>query len=256
MQNRSLEGVAICNLRRFISNSELEAGSYCMARLVSFFRFLKLWFQANGRSLLYLVLGVYIPLQIFAVLALKIWGLEGGLSWDIALIRAIHQSADANLDQAATWLTQLGSVRIVGPLVLAWVPFLIRQKKWRSLTYLAITLVGGCALNVIAKTLWHRTRPSLWNGNYPVPTDFSFPSGHAMTSFLIVAALAILTWKTRWNPLVIILGALYVATVGWTRVYLGVHYPSDIVAGWMLALAWAIGISILVKPVLSPSNIQ
>jgi membrane-associated phospholipid phosphatase len=227
-----------------------------MTRLASFFQFLKLWFQANGRSLLYLILGVYIPLQIFAVLALKIWGLQGGLAWDVALLTVIHQSANNNLDHVAVWLTQLGSVRLVGPFVLTLLPFFIHQKRWRSLAYLAITLLGGCALNVAAKTLWRRARPNLWIENYPIPTDFSFPSGHAMTSSLLVATLVILTWKTRWSPLVIILGTVYVITIGWTRVYLGVHYPSDIVAGWMLALAWAIGISILVKPALSPSKRQ
>ncbi|MBD1909887.1 MULTISPECIES: phosphatase PAP2 family protein [unclassified Leptolyngbya] len=227
-----------------------------MTRLTSFSKFLKLWFQANGRSLLYLILGVYIPLQIFAVLALKIWGLEGGLSWDVTLITAIHQSADASLDRAASWLTHLGSAKIVAPFTLTLVPILVVQKRWRSLIYLVMTLGGGGALNVVAKTIWRRARPSLWEGSYPIPSDFSFPSGHAMTSFLLVTALTILTWKTRWNPLVIILGVVYVVTIAWTRVYLGVHYPSDIVAGWMLALAWAIGISVLVKPMLSPSKVK
>lgn len=76
-----------------------------------------------------------------------------------------------------------------------------------------------------------------------------------MTSFLLVVTLVILTWKTRWNPFVLLLGSIYVVTIGWTRVYLGVHYPSDIVAGWMLALAWAIGMNLLVRPMLLPSNV-
>lgn len=225
-----------------------------MTRSTPFPKFLNLWAQTHGRSLRLLVLGVYLPLQIFAVLALRIWGLEGGLSWDMAIITAIHESAGAALDPIAQVATHLGSASIVAIGVVALAPLLVLRKRWRSLVYLGITLFGGGALNLLAKVVWHRTRPHFWESGYPLPQDFSFPSGHAMTSMLFVAALVVLTWKTRWSGIVLVLGAAYVLTIGWTRVYLGVHYPSDIVAGWLLALAWAIGISALVKPVLSPSK--
>jgi undecaprenyl-diphosphatase len=64
----------------------------------------------------------------------------------------------------------------------------------------------------------------------------------------LVAMLLILTWATSWRWLVLSVGSLYVLVIGWTRLYLGVHFPSDIVAGWMVAIAWAIGVSIIIKP--------
>jgi membrane-associated phospholipid phosphatase len=63
----------------------------------------------------------------------------------------------------------------------------------------------------------------------------------------LVVALVILTWGTRWRWLVLIVGSLYVLTIGWTRLYLGVHYPSDILAGWMLSIAWTVGLACLLK---------
>jgi undecaprenyl-diphosphatase len=64
----------------------------------------------------------------------------------------------------------------------------------------------------------------------------------------LVTALVILTWGTRWCWLVLVVGGLFVLAIGWTRLYLGVHYPSDIVAGWMASVAWAVGVSLLIRP--------
>lgn len=52
----------------------------------------------------------------------------------------------------------------------------------------------------------------------------------------------------RWRWFVVFIGSLFVLAIGWTRLYLGVHYPSDIVAGWMASVAWAVGVSLLIKP--------
>jgi undecaprenyl-diphosphatase len=93
----------------------------------------------------------------------------------------------------------------------------------------------------------HRVRPHLWISKAP-ELDYAFPSGHAMTSMTLVAILVILTWYHPWRWLVITIGSLYLLSIAWTRLYLGVHFPSDILAGWMVALAWAIGVSLIIKP--------
>ncbi|HEY9623017.1 MAG TPA: phosphatase PAP2 family protein [Crinalium sp.] len=213
-----------------------------------FSKFLQRWFETHWRSLLLLFFGVYIPLQVFAVVALQVWGLEGGLTWDEPMMTAIHTTATESFDRLAAIVTKCGSAWIVGPVSLAIAFIFFFQKQWRSLVYLLLTIVGCGVLNIVAKGYWHRVRPGLWESGYPLPHDFSFPSGHAMTSMSFIAALIILTWRTRWHGLTLAIGAAYVVTIAWTRLYLGVHYPSDILAGWMLAIAWAMGISALVKP--------
>jgi undecaprenyl-diphosphatase len=112
---------------------------------------------------------------------------------------------------------------------------------------LLTTLLGSIVINRTAKLLLHRVRPHLWESLSP-EFDFAFPSGHAMSSMTLVAALVILTWGTRWRWLVLSFGGLFVLAIGWTRLYLGVHFPSDILAGWMVSLAWAIGVSLLIRP--------
>lgn len=219
-------------------------------------KFLTNWFQNHWhfppRSdwfalLLLLFCGVYLPLQAFVILALKIWQLEGGLTWEVPLMITIHNAATPTLDRIVVVLTQFGSVKTIGPIAFLIAGVLFSQKRWRSLVYLTLTLAGCGAINLAAKSFWHRVRPQLWEG-YILPKDFSFPSGHAMTSMAFAAVVIMLAWRGRWLGVTTMLAMVYVVTIAWTRLYLGVHYPSDILAGWMLSIAWAIGISIFVKP--------
>ncbi|MGA7937930.1 MAG: phosphatase PAP2 family protein, partial [Kovacikia sp.] len=68
------------------------------------------------------------------------------------------------------------------------------------------------------------------------------------SSMTFIIALVILTWGSRWCFWVIALGGVFVVAIAWTRLYLGVHYPSDILAGWAASIAWAIGVRLLIKP--------
>jgi membrane-associated phospholipid phosphatase len=213
----------------------------------SFVFFLKHLLLKYRRALLLLLIGVFLPLQIFGELAEDIWENEGGFPWDVPLLLAIHSTATPQLDVFATQLTKLGVFWGVFPVALIVGLVLLRQRHWRSLSYLVITLSGSIVINRTAKVLLHRVRPHLWES--PAPEfDYGFPSGHAMSSMTLVAALVILTWGSRWCWWVLVVGGLFVLAIGWTRLYLGVHYPSDIVAGWTASIAWASGVSLLIRP--------
>jgi undecaprenyl-diphosphatase len=215
--------------------------------LQSFWNFLKKFLVTRWRSLLLLLIGVYIPLQVFGELAEEVWENEGGFPWDVPILLAIHQTASPQMDIFATTLTQFGVFWGVFPVTVVIALVLLRRRRWRSLAYLLTTLLGSIVINRTAKGALHRVRPHLWES--PAPEfDYGFPSGHAMSSMTLVAALIILTWNTRWRLPVLIFGGLFVLAIGWTRLYLGVHYPSDILAGWMVSIAWAIGVSFLIKP--------
>ena len=222
-------------------------------RLQSFNQFAREWLRQHGRSLLLLLLGVYIPLQIFVTLALEIGRHQGALEWDLSILRVIHAAANVQLDSFARNFTYLATRWGVFPGSALIAIILLIYRRWRSLTYFLITVLGCGIINHTAKVFLHRDRPNLWQ--YYSPHGFSFPSGHAMSSMILVAALAILLWKTPWRWPILGLGSVFVVGIGWTRLYLGVHYPSDILAGWMMSLAWAIGVSLLVKPHLSPPNL-
>jgi len=212
----------------------------------SFLKFLQQLLIAHWRSLLVLLIGVYLPLQVFGELAEEVWENEGGFPWDVPILLAIHLTSQPRLDVFATTLTKFGVFWGVFPLSAVIVLVLLRQRQWRSLAYLISTLLGSIIINRTAKVLLHRVRPHLWESPSP-ELDYGFPSGHAMSSMTLVVALIILTWGTRWCWLVLIVGGLFVLAIAWTRLYLGVHYPSDILAGWMVSIAWAVGVSFVIK---------
>ncbi len=124
---------------------------------------------------------------------------------------------------------------------------LLYLRKWRSLTFLLVATLGSGFISRAAKELLHRVRPHLWESIAP-ELSYGFPSGHAMASISFVAAMVILTWGTCWSWFVLLAGSCFVGTTGWTRLYLGVHFPSDVLAGWMVALAWTIGVSFVIRP--------
>ncbi|HEY9663018.1 MAG TPA: phosphatase PAP2 family protein [Allocoleopsis sp.] len=211
-----------------------------------FILFSQRWLEFHWRSLLLIVFGVYLPLAIFIILATQIWQHEGGLAWDTTILMAIHQTAQTPLDWIATYLTKFGTRWGVIPFTVVFSLVLIARKRWRSFLYFLITMTGCGITNLTAKALLHRVRPRLWE--YQGHTDFSFPSGHAMASMALIAALIVLTQRTHWCKWIVFVGGAFVVAIGWTRLYLGVHYPSDIIAGWMLSITWAVGVSFLVKP--------
>ncbi|BAY96128.1 PAP2 superfamily protein [Tolypothrix tenuis PCC 7101] len=198
-------------------------------------------------ALVILFIGVFLPLQIFGELAEEVWEKEGGFAWDVPILLAIHSTAQPQLDTFASTLTKLGVFWGVFPVASAIALALFIRRKWRKLAYLLTTLLGSIIINRTAKVLLHRVRPHLWES--PAPEfDYGFPSGHAMSSMTLVVALVILTWGSRWSLFVLIVGGIFVLAIGWTRLYLGVHYPSDILAGWTASIAWATGVSLLIRP--------
>ncbi|WP_373524641.1 phosphatase PAP2 family protein [Nostoc sp.] len=215
--------------------------------------FLKNLLIARWRSLLLLLIGVYLPLQVFEILTVKIWQNEAGFPWDVPILLAVHSTANPQLDILAVTLARVGLPWTAIPILGAIALILLLQKRWRSLAYLVTTSVGSVIINRTAKALMHRVRPQLWQSIAP-ELSFAFPSAHAMTSITLVAILLILSWATRWRWLVLIFGSLYVIAIAWCRLYLGVHFPSDILAGWMVALAWAIGVSLIIKPYMTTAK--
>lgn len=200
---------------------------------------------ARPQALLALFAGVLAPLFVFGSLAEEVWAREG-FGWDERVLRAIHAHAAPGFDAAMLFFTRVGApLPMIAFVALALLTLLARRHR-SAACFFALAVGGAAGLNVAAKLLFQRARPSLWPALLP-EHDYGFPSGHAMGSLAVVAALAILLWHTRWRWPVLAFGGLFVAAVGLSRVYLGVHYPSDILAGWSASLAWVTGMSLLLR---------
>jgi undecaprenyl-diphosphatase len=196
---------------------------------------------------LLILIGVCFPLIIFALLAIAVIAYPQWLWWDVPILLAIHQTANPFLNQFAASVTNLGIYSGTIPVIITISLVLTLLKNWRSLLFVILTALGSIGLTYSMKATFHRPRPHLWENFYHLPSSYSFPSGHALSSMTLVIIIIILSWQTRWRTLSIILGSIFALIIGWTRLYLGVHYPSDIVGGWCLAIAWGIGLNLLIQ---------
>lgn len=186
---------------------------------------------------------------LFAVLLLPLW-LFGELAdgvredesffFDKPILEWMHVRHSEMWDAIFLFFSKIGYEWGVIPVDIALVLVLAFKRKLREGLFAGIALGGSAILNVAAKHYFGRERPRLWESITPEGT-YSFPSGHAMGSMTLSAVLVLLAWPTRWRWPVIVAMAAFVPMVGISRVYLGVHYPSDILAGWSAALAWVIG---------------
>lgn len=194
----------------------------------------------NAWWLVLLFTGVLIPLGVFVALADEVHELEA-LVFDDPLLWRMHGLASPGLNDFFVLMSKVGYQYGVIPVDTLIVLALLAARRWREATFAAVAFVGSALLNLSAKQFFQRDRPSLWESIAP-ETTFSFPSGHAMGSMTLMAVVVLLAWPTRWRWLAIVVSLAFVLAVGVSRVYLGVHYPSDILGGWAVALAWVAGV--------------
>jgi membrane-associated phospholipid phosphatase len=203
--------------------------------------------RSPNHSLILLLIGVYLPLQIFIILLLAVQNHQGALGWELPLLFSIHDQTGEKLNLLAETLTRLGSFKTTSPVIAGMTFSFLLSKRWNYSFYTVMTFLGAITISYTGKVIVHRARPHLWELVYQIGSDYSFPSGHAMSSMSFALVLITLTWNSSWRWLAVILGSLFVISIAWTRLYLGVHYPSDIVGGWMIAIAWSMIVLLMGK---------
>ena len=162
--------------------------------------------------------------------------------FDRALDDYLHSHATPPLTAFFLVVTAFGSLEVVALLGAAVAAFLARGRRWTLLWSWLVAVAGGALLNWLLKGLFQRPRPHFAHPLL-VETSYSFPSGHAMVSFVaygMLAYLAVLLWLRSWEARVAAVcgAALVVVLIGFSRMYLGVHYFSDVVAGYAAGGVW------------------
>jgi undecaprenyl-diphosphatase len=171
-------------------------------------------------------------------------------AFDRAVMLAMRESGNPAEPLGPKWLelvardvTALGGAPVLVLLSLAAVGFLLLRRKFGPALLVAVSVVGGTLLSTGLKILFSRPRPDI------VPhameaTSASFPSGHSMlaviTYLTLGAVLAEVQTERRLKVYILSWALLLSLFVGWSRVYLGVHWPTDVLAGWCVGSAWAL----------------
>jgi undecaprenyl-diphosphatase len=188
-------------------------------------------------------------LLCFALIAQEV--LEGEpIGFDRWVMLALRHAADPSLPIGPRWLpeaardvTALGGTVVLGILLLVVTGYLFAAGKRHAAWFVLATVLGGAALNSLLKLGFARPRPDIVTPLTKVLT-LSFPSGHAALSAVCHLTLGVLLAQTQASRALrvyfIATAMLLTLLVGLSRIYLGVHYPTDVLAGWCFGIAWAL----------------
>ncbi len=186
-------------------------------------------------------------------------------SYDRSLLLAFRNPADISdpigpsfVEHTMTDLSALGSFAVIFTVTVALLGFLTLRRQFRLAIFIFISLIGGSALSTILKSMFMRPRPDLVTHLTGAQLS-SFPSGHTMSAtvvYLTLGALLAESVRREYVKIYILCWAIFLAfIVGVSRVYIGVHWPSDVLAGWMGGTGWAL-LCWLVERSLRPSILR
>lgn len=184
-----------------------------------------------------------VPLVIFVALAEDVAEREI-LPFDRPVMMWLHGVASPWVTTVMEVVTALGGLVVVPVVAAGAAVALWWRRSRRNALLLAAAVVGSTLLNTALKAVFRRARPDFWQ-HLVTENSYSFPSGHAMATMALAAALAVMAWRTRWRWAVMVTGVVYVVAVGVSRMYLGVHYPSDILAGWSVSVLWVVTVVVV-----------
>jgi len=216
------------------------------------------WLKRLGRikprdraELALLIGGIAFLLLLVVFMKLASEVLEGETQgFDRRILLALRSPDDLSRPIGPVWMlgaaldiTSLGGATVLGLTVFAVAGFLLLQGLWRRALFVMVASFGGWFLNGALKQLFQRPRPDVVPHLRDV-MSMSFPSGHALQSAVVYLTLGALSMHIAERRLTkfycMTVAMLATALVGMSRIYLGVHYPTDVLAGWLIGLSWAL----------------
>ena len=160
---------------------------------------------------------------------------------DLATLNALRSYTDPRITQLALFISLFGSQAVI-VVAVALLALFIAQSRWGAAVTLVLVAGGAQLLNDVLKELFHRARPTPIAG-FIDAQQFSFPSGHAMVAAAFYLYLAYLSWhllrrRGHWRIVFVAALATLALLIGLARLYLGAHYLSDVLAGYLVGLLW------------------
>lgn len=164
------------------------------------------------------------------------------VQFDRTIISFVQGNISPFLTRVMEGFTFLGSVKWVGAAVVLIALVLFAKRKWSLGLFILLSTGVGTLFNVILKNIFKRQRPEIHR--IISESGYSFPSGHSTGAFIFYGSIAYLilhyTNKRGWQLLGVIIIALLILAIGLSRIYLGVHYPSDVIGGYSAGGVWLI----------------
>jgi undecaprenyl-diphosphatase len=197
---------------------------------------------AVGTFLIIAVLLVVIGAVGFATLAQGVVRNHDNVL-DRSVMEWMGRSESSFLTKAALEVTALGAGVVVWMLVLVSSVFLWVSRHRYSVLLLWVSILGAGLISSTLKAFFNRPRPDIFPWRAPYADQASFPSGHSMTAMVAYSTLAFLIARLEPTPflrrMTFVLAGVVIVLIGLSRMYLGVHWPSDVIGGFLTGIAWA-----------------
>jgi len=199
-----------------------------------------------------LLLGAVALVAVALVLMVLVANVLGGdtQQFDEKVLKSLRKPESPRVPIGPSWLqlaafdiTALGGPTVLGLTVAAVIGYMLLYRLYRNAAFVLVASLGGWLLNDVLKAMFARPRPSVVPHLREVGSA-SFPSGHALTSAVVYLTLGTLLMRVaegrllKWYCIAVAMLATFL--VGLSRLYLGVHYPTDVLAGWLVGLSWAL----------------
>ncbi|MBC7691210.1 MAG: phosphatase PAP2 family protein [Methylotenera sp.] len=190
--------------------------------------------------------------------------LKGIQSLDETILIIVSHFRTPGMDAAVTSMTALGSFTVLTTFTLMAAAILFRMRRRRDAWQLLAVNATGAVLGRALKLIFLRVRPTVVT-HVVVATDYSFPSGHALASVVFYFSLTLVLCRPLQAPptrntrtVILLLAGTLTSLISLTRIYLGVHYPTDILCGFLLGLGWTWGFETLfsLKSVKRPTSLS
>jgi membrane-associated phospholipid phosphatase len=216
----------------------------CPCRVAPLLAFMQARLSPQGYLGLHLTLGVLVLIGatwLFGAIAEDVVTKDPLTRVDMTVAAWLHARATPRLTVIMVSVSHLGGVWVVSGIALLFGLYLVWRRQWYWLLALVLTVPGGMGLNVLLKDVFGRARP-LFTDPLVTLGSYSFPSGHTMTATVLYGVLAahavsiLQTWRGR--VLAVFVAGLAILLVGFSRIYLGAHYLSDVLGALAEGLAW------------------
>ena len=213
------------------------------------FRLAVRWLTGQEAGVLLAALAIVLALLVFSKTAGEM--MEGDLrEFDDGVLRMMRSADDPSVPIGPAWLVQvaidvtaLGGTGVLALILLIVVGYLALEGRYDAIALIVVATAGGGVLSELLKWWFARKRPEIVPHLVNVGSA-SFPSGHSLlavvTYLTLGAVLARFVPRRRSRTYCIVVSLLLALLIGLSRVYLGVHYPTDVLAGWSAGLAWAL----------------
>ncbi|MGG7579668.1 phosphatase PAP2 family protein [Rhizobium sp. Nf11,1] len=222
----------------------------------------RIWARLNAYEPLALITVASIAGGLFLLQRLTSEVIEGEtLRFDESILLALRHQGDLSMPIGPAWLTHavgditsLGGITVLSLMTVLITVYLLLDRRWPIAIFVFSSVLSGWLASTLLKILVARPRPDVVPHLVEV-SDLSFPSGHAMVSAVTYLTLGALLARTQRYPstriFVMGAGVFLAVIIGLSRIYLGVHYPTDVFAGWCAGALWALGCWLVSKQFIS-----